>query len=764
MSSRDHSKDEAFQNTIAGIQKSFGKSSIMKLNEKTSLNVEGFHSGSLALDIALGGKGIPRGRLIELFGGESSGKCLPADTYLFTENGIETISDVFDRNGLDAVCVSRNTPKKCRLVNRHGQLESTKTFTHNGRRRVCRITTQSGSEISSTINHPHLVMSERGNLVWRKTGDLILGDYLVSRRGCPFGANSLPFETAYALGALVADGRFEGSRIQFTNDDKDVIGICVPEVNRALAKDANKYPNNDAGSINFHWPCKDSVQAFYDDHGLSVGNAKDKYVPTAVLTGDRRCAQSFLQGYFDCECHVNVPRGTITVTSASKRLLKEVRLMLLQFGIVSILRKKTVSKYPDNDYWTIEIGGCEALRYRDLIGTQSSCRDSALQQLSESSGSTNFDSIPHMGLVLQDLYDAMETYQSEHTLFKDVIGDNPKAKLTYDRLGKILSLKGLPNNHLTRHLESLEHENFFFDRIEDIGDGGEVPTFDFEMSATHSFIANGFVTHNTTLCLHMIAGVQNLGGNVAFVDAEHALDPEWAQKLGVNLDELYLSQPTYGEEGLQIVDQLVAGGGTDLIVVDSVAALTPKAELHGEIGDSHVGLQARMMGQAMRKLAGAVSNTKATVVFINQIREKVGVMFGSPNTTPGGRALKFFSSCRVELAKISTLKDGDEAAGIRVRAKVVKNKIAPPFRRAEFDLIPEGGINPLNEMIDIAVDKKILKRSGAWYSFEGVNIGQGKPKTRETIENDNDLRTEIQSRVLKACNISYAKNHDEDVE
>lgn len=254
----------------------------------------------------------------------------------------------------------------------------------------------------------------------------------------------------------------------------------------------------------------------------------------------------------------------------------------------------------------------------------------------------------------------------------------------------------------------------------------------------------------TTLALHALANAQRQGGIAAFIDAEHALDPAWARKLGVDLEDLLVSQPSYGEEALQIAEMLIKSNAVDCIVVDSVAALVPKAELDGEIGDTHVGLQARMMSQAMRKLTGAISRSKTTVIFINQIREKIGVMFGSPETTPGGRALKFYSSCRIDVRKIATLKDGDETVGIRMKTKIVKNKVAPPFRLAEFDMLGRCGISYHGDVLDLAVEDRIVQKSGAWFSYGDVRLGQGRDKARLFLEENPDMTEEIRQKVLAA--------------
>ena len=254
----------------------------------------------------------------------------------------------------------------------------------------------------------------------------------------------------------------------------------------------------------------------------------------------------------------------------------------------------------------------------------------------------------------------------------------------------------------------------------------------------------------TTLTLEVIAQCQKMGGTAAFIDAEHALDPIYAEKLGVNVDELLVSQPDTGEQALEVADIMVASGGIDILVIDSVAALVPKAEIEGEMGDHHVGLQARLMSQALRKITGNVQRSNTLVIFINQIRHKIGVMFGSPETTAGGNALKFYASVRMDIRRIGTVKDGDEAVGNETRVKVVKNKVSPPFKQAEFQIIYNKGINRLGEIIDRGVDLDIIEKAGAWYSYNGEKIGQGKANSIEFLEENPKLQSTIEKQVLDA--------------
>lgn len=251
----------------------------------------------------------------------------------------------------------------------------------------------------------------------------------------------------------------------------------------------------------------------------------------------------------------------------------------------------------------------------------------------------------------------------------------------------------------------------------------------------------------TTVALHAIAEVQASGGQAAFIDAEHALDPIYAQKLGVNIDELLLSQPDTGEQALEIAEALVRSGAIDILVIDSVAALVPKAEIEGEMGDSHVGLQARLMSQALRKLSGAINKSKTIAIFINQIREKVGVMFGNPETTPGGRALKFYSSVRLEVRRAETLKQGNEMVGNKTKIKVVKNKVAPPFRTAEVDIMYGEGISKEGEIIDLGSELDIVQKSGSWYSYNEERLGQGRENAKQFLKENPDIRLEIQMQI-----------------
>ena len=263
----------------------------------------------------------------------------------------------------------------------------------------------------------------------------------------------------------------------------------------------------------------------------------------------------------------------------------------------------------------------------------------------------------------------------------------------------------------------------------------------------------------STLAMHVVAEAQRNGGICAYVDAEHAMDPVYAKAIGVDIDQLLISQPDTGEQALEITDMLVRSGALDVVVIDSVAALTPRAEIEGEMGDSHVGLQARLMSQALRKLTGSLNKTKTIAVFINQLREKIGVMFGSPETTPGGRALKFYSSVRLDIRRIESIKDGAEVVGSRTRVKVVKNKVAPPFRQAEFDIMYGKGISREGSLLDMAVDMGIVKKSGAWFTYEGEQLGQGRENAKNFLSENPEIMVEVSEKVRRQAGL--AEDHDQ---
>ncbi len=328
-----------------------------------------------------------------------------------------------------------------------------------------------------------------------------------------------------------------------------------------------------------------------------------------------------------------------------------------------------------------------------------------------------------------------------------ILGDNPDLRTAFAQIEKRFvegAIMALGSDHATR-IEGIPTGSLSLDLAlggQGIPRGRIIEVFGPESSG------------KTTLALHVVAEAQKAGGIAAFVDAEHALDPSWAKKLGVELDGLLVSQPSSGEEAMQITEMLIRSNAVDVIVIDSVAALVPQKELDGEIGDTHVGLQARLMSQTMRKLTGAIARSKSAVIFINQIREKIGVTYGSPETTPGGRALKFYTSCRIDVRRIGQIKDGEDIVGQRVKAKVVKNKVAPPFRVAEFDMMHKDGISYEGDVLDMAMAQNIVTKAGAWFRHGDEQLGQGRERVRAAMKEDKKLTAELRKKVFAAMELA----------
>lgn len=745
-------KAEARKLALEAIKKAHGEGAAFEFSSHPLPDVEAVSTGSLGLDVALGVGGYPRGRIIEIYGPEASGKCLTADTLVLSESGLKYISEIFQENGVTPSNSTKVTPKSVRLVNRNGELENTVAFTNNGARPVFAVQLRDGSEVKSTSNHPHLVMNSRGSWVWKKTQDLVVGDMIAkSRKPLELGTPEFSDTTYYALGALVADGGFteiNRGRISFTNNDPTV-SSAVLALMASEGFEVRTYERPENNTVEYHFNGQELTKAFCDKYGISQGRAADKYVPISARTSTFGM-RAFMQGYVDCESYIDLDKHTIEVCSASNTLLKECQAILLSLGVHSSLNEKRVKHYPQNEYWRLNISGPSYTAYANNVGFQSAVR---LAEFSASEARTqshsNNDLVVNVHGLIADMYDASETTREHHKLASDYTSGHAP---TYEKLNDILSLDWA-NCAAYSRLKEIQEAQYVYVPVISISSVGTEPTFDFAMSETHSFVANGFVTHNTTLTLHAIAAVQKAGGTAAFVDAEHALDPKYARALGVNMDDVVLSQPESGEQALDIVETLVSSGGFDIVIVDSVAALVPQAEINGDMGDSHVGLQARLMSQALRKLTAIVAKSNTILVFINQIRMKIGVMYGSPETTTGGNALKFYASLRLEVKRVGTIKTGDEAVGNRTRVKVVKNKVAPPFREVEFDILFGKGISYMADLVELGVTYGLIDKAGAWYSYQGERIGQGAQNVVNYLNEHRDLATTLDRAIRKQCNI-----------
>ncbi|MBA2319176.1 MAG: intein-containing recombinase RecA [Euzebyales bacterium] len=572
---------------LGQIEKNYGKGAIMRLGEDDRPKIAAIPTGALSLDVALGVGGLPRGRVTEIYGPESSGKCLVAGTYIWTDRGLETVEELFARVDQPASCASRVTDVAAygvRLVNEEAGLEPMAAVTHNHRRTVRRVELESGRHVTATLGHPLRVRNERGRIVWRKVENLREGDALVSAL---FGADEaaggdgdgLSEDEAVLLGYLVAErslGPARPSGIGFTDaHDPDVLDEYTSLLESVLGLSADQvvtYADKD------HRVHNAARRRPAEEYGLDHVESADKDIPHRVRCGGAKIQRAFLSALFEGDGWIQ-EGPEIGLTSASRTLVEQTQLLLYGLGIPASLRTRHHDEL-DRDHHALRISAGAVSRFLELVGFRSERR--ARQ-------------------VATHLRDVESTTRAEHP------------------------------PHLRGPLVDQLHElarPLTFERITAIVEEDPQPTFDVVVPGTHSFLANGMLSHNTTVALHCIAEAQMAGGIAAFIDAEHALDPTYAAALGVDTDALLVSQPDTGEQALEITDMLVRSGAVDIVVIDSVAALTPRAEIEGEMGDSHVGLQARLMSQALRKLAGNLNRSRTSAVFINQLREKIGVMFG----------------------------------------------------------------------------------------------------------------------------------------
>ena len=733
-------KAKALQSAMQNIQKQFGKGSIMLMGEEDREAVETISTGSLLLNRALGIGGLPKGRVVEIYGPESSGKCLTADTYAWTERGLETFGEIFESFGQDTSATPKVTDIRDEgfsMVNARNELEDVAALTHNGLRQVFAVTLSSGRKIKGTCNHPLRVVNASGQVVWRKMGAMEQGDIIVSALfGSEVSAtcSSLSEPAAVLLGYLISDGLPEPTP------------IWVQEA-------ANEYRKiGDSGSA------EDVLSLLADKYGLDSISPSDAAIPRCVRTASHKARKAFLSALFESPSS-SENDGAISYFSASETLAREVQLLLYGFGIQSDLRSKKVAGY-EADYWELILGLSASAKFAEDIGFRSERRRSRWDgrdecARSKSSGAEGIPS-PLVAHLVRSLRDHVIGDREIDNILSDLLRSDMSLRCSRGRLEKIVAwFDGKRHLMLPPAVAVLETLRFFlderytFEEVVSVTDEGMQPTFDVAMGETHSFVANGILSHNTTLTLQTIAECQKAGGVCAFIDAEHAMDPVYAANLGVDIPSLLLSQPDTGEQALEIADMLVRSGAVDLIVIDSVAALTPRAEIEGEMGDQLPGLQARLMSQALRKITGNISRSNCTVIFINQLRMKIGVMMPgqSPETTTGGNALKFYSSVRLDIRRIGAIKKGDEIIGNQTRIKVVKNKMAPPFRQAVTEIIYGQGISREGELIELGVEYGILGKTGSWYEFNGSKIANGKEAVRKELQENKALASAIEEQV-----------------
>jgi len=731
------------------IEKQYGKGSIMKLGEQADgrFKVDTIPTGSIALDLALGVGGLPRGRIVEIYGPEASGKCVSEDTLIFSAEGVIPIS-------------SFGNPKipefqeKEVFVYSENCFEKTSHFYNGGKKRTLKVSTNCGFQIEGTPNHRIRVINENGDYLFRRLDQLRMSDMVAIQRGqdCfgrgvnlnnfiykkhylnsskkDFSIHSIDTELARLMGYLIGDGTITNTGL---NKNQIQMTVSEEEIARDLENICQKIFEErpkvtyDRRTRNVRRFVIHNVKArtFLAYAGLGYWSAKEKEIPYSILQSPKEIVANFISALFTTDGSFS--GSTVEYCTKSQKLARQLQILLLNFGIVTRLRLKYVSGYPDSYFYLDISGQVDKEKFAREIGFTLTRKQNALLAHLERTNltHTNIDVIPNINTKLHQFLNSYrlqirETNRKDWDIFYDYLPQTPGySQLSYPRMNKILEyyFDGQPLPEY-QYLEQLVQLGFFWDGVKNI-DPAENYVYDFTVPSNATFFGNGFVNHNTTLALHVIAEAQKKGGQCAFIDAEHALDPERAEAIGVNLDDLLMSQPDTGEQAL-------------------------------EMGDAVMGLQARLMSQALRKLTGAISKSKTILIFTNQMRQKIGVMFGNPETTPGGLALKFYSSIRIDVRRIEVLKEGDLVIGSRHRARIVKNKVAPPLRVAEFDIMNDEGISKCGGLLDVAVDLALIDKKGSFFNYNGKPLAQGREGAKMALKEDKKLAEEIEKRIREA--------------
>ncbi len=737
-------KEKDSLSVISEINKKFGEGSIIKLGDKEIQDVAAFSTGVLGLDACLGIKGLPKGRVTEIIGQTGTGKCLTKDSYVLTaNNGYQTVEEIFNSCGLETFTVNKDVEQSYPLINRHGGVENTAWFTYNGKRRIIKIETYSGFSIKSTTNHPHLVLSENGFLVWKNSSDIVEGDYLCHYRNGAFGTKSVDLEEAYLLGTVIADGTLCEQRIQITNDDDFIKNLVETRFCDIFGFDGyKKYENNDKGSFNYHFSSKIAATKFYERYGLSSTTSPYKYVSSFIRAFDKDSLRAFLQGFVECEGYFG---PALEITSASYNLIYQIKLLLSQFGVTSTLNNKIESNYPDNNYYRLCISGDSYLSYVNNIGFSSLLKKAQFEKNAPNVGTgRSTDTVPHLSKIISDLYSCMKGVTGASAILDHYRKE--KSNPSYAALDKIVKFAD-GSVYFKSLLVELLSANYMFDEVisKEFLDELE-PTFDFNMPNTNSFIANGLVTHNTSLCLSATADAQQKGEKVAFIDMEHALEITHAVSLGVDVDELFISQPLSGNEGLAIAKLLIESGEFGMVIIDSVAALLPEQEeAQEDFGNSNVGTHARLMAQACRKLTPLASKNNVALVFVNQYRTNIAAVGYQDNQVPtGGNSLKFFASLRIDLKRINQIKDKvtENVVGHYMKAKVLKNKCFKPFLEYQYPVYYGVGSVQTDEVAELSIEYGHVRKSGAWLYYKDLKWN-GNAQFRSYLFENQDLMIEL---------------------
>ena len=742
----------------ADLQKKFGKESVNFLGNRKAEPLPRFSTGSISLDKIIGG-GYPEGRMIEIFGPASSGKCLTKDTMIQTANGYKTLENIFLESGITPFCTQKEVPFSYPLVNMNGEIENTTHFVMNGKRPVFCTKTKHGAIIHSTAKHPLRVLSKNGFPIWKFTSELEEGDILIGRKGDRFfsSTDSINEMEATLLGLLIADGSFSDNRIGMTNSDEEILDFYRRNINCLMEfKDVELREYRQEGRIatELHLNSKEHVNEFYTRFGVCKATAKDKYVPYCILNGSEIIQKAFLRAFVDCECSIN--DNSIEISSASHELLNSIRLMLLNMGMESYLSQKTVKGYEQNEYWRLCLYSADVKKYIDEIGFFTSARKEVVSNLSFEGLRCN--KIPNVNWLVDEYYASVDPCAKTIDASRGMHCSNEKnSKYTSDVIIRLLEkTMGYGSEHLANSLNELVNDKLLFDEVVSIEKQQEIETFDFAMERTHSFVAEGIVNHNTTLCYHALAECQKKYPDewCGFVDSEQSFDPIYAEAVGVNVGELMTAQPDTGTDAFGMVQGMIEAGAK-MIVIDSVAAMMPKEEAEEEdYAHNSIGAQARMMSKGLRKLTAIAGKHKCTLIFTNQIRNKIGVMYGSPEVTTGGKSLEYYASVRLRVSqcgKVEETVDGEKVIkAIETRITSAKNKTFAPFKTCEIVVEFGKGIDNDAGVLDLAFQYGIIKKGGGGiYTVNGEKF-KGLPALKEYLEGNPELYEGIKAKTREA--------------
>ena len=693
-----------------------------------------------------GGFGV--GRLYEIFGPASCGKCQPASTMILGERGLISFEEMFATGGFKTTCKSADEPYSFGLLNENSEIENTSHLTWNNRRPIKKITGNYGFTTEATHNHPLRVLNSLGSIVWKKAGDIEVGDYLVMMRGTEqFGNSELDAEEARFIGYLVADGTLSRTeKFGLTNSDPDISRIYCDFVENRLGLKTSK--NESDGRAPTYWTFGlENRQMIIDKYGLEVEKAAGKTVPLCVRSATREAQIAFIRSYMECETHIHRKSSTIETISASQKLLSDLQLMLLNLGMVSRLSEKVVN---DVSYYRLTLCNADAVKYIEIVGFETKDRLEKLLEFKASDRSPAYDIIPNISGLIRSTYEACDTDRSSDRICGDFMG---RREISYKNLGKVIDHLSERSNRFSSSslqvLKSIQQDNFYYERVTEITDD-EVPTFDVVMPKTHSFWANGFISHNTFLATMLMVQAQKMGGIAGFSDHERSFEAGLAQKLGLDTSKsgywVYKRPETVEEsfdtaiEAMMLIREkkLIPDDAPIVWTFDSIASMIPRSVLYDKDGKrrsletlnmrDNLSL-AHILSAALKQLSIFANDYNAMCLLLNQIRLDPGVMFGNPEVTPGGRATAFYCTGRVSLGKKhlkEDKKDSKRLTGAVVSARTLKNKLVHEGESATWRIIFESGgatvVDKIGTLLDFCIRKGFISKAGAYLEWEGKKI------------------------------------------